>query len=384
MKRKLLLVINHMDWFWSHRFPLAKAAKDAGWDVVVAATGADKDSALHEAGFKGISLTDLESTNSPIAVSRVLRQLNRILKEEKPTLMHAITVKYAFLTGLISKLNKEVAVVHTIAGVGYLFSGKFKPNVLRALVTPLIKVAFSNRESRLIFQNSDDRQTFIDLNYIKPEQGIVIRSSGVDLTSFTAVPEPDGIPTVVMSGRLLHDKGFAVFVEAARKVHQRGMAVNFKIAGRLMPDAPGAISPKEMDAILDRSPVEWLGHVDDMPAFFANSHLMLYPSHYREGVPKVVIEAAATGRAIITTDYIGCREALVDGRNGISIPVKDPEAAANAVEKLLKNPELRKRMGGESRKLMEEEFDVNVVVKRTLALYDKVCAERGSEPLLSN
>jgi len=359
---KLLLVINHMDWFWSHRLPLAEGARDAGFDVGVACAQAGTDPDLAKHSFRGY---ELPSGN----IIKVLLQTRKTIQQVSPDIVHAITLKYAFIAGLASIGLKATRRVHTIAGLGYLFSGDgIKPKVLRALVCPFLKLAL--RDSQLIFQNPDDMKLMLDRGLAKQEQCHLIRGSGVDVAQFSPVPQTEGDElSVVMPTRLVHEKGVAVFVEAARVLKSRGVHARFQLAGGISTTNPNAITQSEMNSMVSDGAVEWLGRVSDMPALLAKTSLIAYPSHYREGVPKVLLEAAAMGKAIVTTDHPGCREAVRDGYNGLLVPIKDPTALADAIEKLLADSALREEMGKRSREMAVNEFSASLVTRETLAVY---------------
>lgn len=361
---KLLYVINHIDWFWSHRLKLAQGAQGKGWDVHVAVPHPDRK--LSEQNFHGHDL-------GVGGIFKTILNLRQIVQQEKPDLIHAITLKYAFITGL-AVLFQNVKVVYTIAGLGYLFSGEgLKPKILRLILSPLFKIIFSNQRTVLIFQNADDQALFIKRGFARAEQCHLIRGSGVDVQQFLRSDEPDHkIPQVVMATRLVHDKGVAVFVEAARLLKKRGVNARFQIAGGLTHDNPLAITQKQMDDMVADGAVEWLGKVSDMPALFTASNLIVYPSYYGEGVPKVLLEAAASGRAIITTNHPGCREVVHHGMNGLLVPIKDAEAAADAIEELLQDAPRRKLMGLKGRARAENEFDVRKIVAETLKVYETI------------
>lgn len=361
MGHSLLYIINHMDWFWSHRLPLAQGAQDKGHNVSIACENAGDDAQLTAHGFTGIELT---SGN----IIKTILATRKILQSQKPDIAHAITLKYAFITGLAA-LGLKIKIVHTIAGLGYLFSGEgLKPKILRIIVGPFLKLALKN--AQLIFQNPDDMALLIQRGLAHESQCHLIRGSGVDTSQFTLAAEPDNErPVVTMPTRLVHEKGVAVFVEAARILKERGIEAEFQIAGGISASNPNAISEKEMRDMTADGAATWLGKVSNMPALLANSNLIAYPSYYREGIPKVLLEAAASGRAIITTDHPGCREAVTEGENGLLTPVKDAAATADAIETLLRDPALRAAMGKASRLKAEREFDVKLVVEQTLALY---------------
>lgn len=362
-KPKLLYVINHIDWFWSHRLPLAKAAQSAGWDVHIAVPDAAADQQLAAHGFTGHNL--------PVGVASAIKMLRHIIAQEKPDLVHAITIKHAFITGLATLGLKVPRIVHTIAGLGYLFSGEgLKPKLLRFAIVPFLRLALRRKNTNLIFQNPDDMQIMIMRGLASQQHSHLIRGSGVDISQFAPRNVPvSSTPIVLMPTRLVHDKGVGVFVQAARILKSRNINAKFQIAGGVSPNNPLAITQAEMEDIVRDGAVEWLGRVNDMPDLLAKATLIAYPSHYREGIPKVLLEAAACGKPIITTDHAGCREAVLHGENGLLVPVKNPQALADAIETLLHDPQRCIEMGEKSRKIAEIEFNVDKIVAQTLAVY---------------
>jgi glycosyltransferase involved in cell wall biosynthesis len=371
-QQKILYVVNNIDWFWSHRLPLAAGARAAGYDVGVVVTGAENDSQLGEHGFRAIELPAMDKNLGPMTVLKTIAFMHKTLQHEKPDIMHVITIKYAFLAGLASLLHPHVKMVHLIAGLGFLFSAdSFRAKMLRFFVIPFLSLALRRKNSTLIFQNPDDMRIFLERGLASREQCHLIRGSGVDTKQFSPQPDKEQAdpPIVVMPTRLVKDKGVSVFVEAARILKERGVVVDMQVAGGITAYNPLAISKDEMEEMVADGAATWLGRVSDMPDLLARAAMVAYPSHYREGIPKVLLEAAAMGKAIITTDHPGCREAVIDGENGKLVPVRDPVALADAIEELLKDKSVRDNMGAQSRKRALEEFDAEIIVRETLALY---------------
>lgn len=371
-KPSLFYIINHIDWFWSHRLPLALGAQDAGWDVTVAVPDASNDEQLKERGFHGLDLPPPDQGFGPLAVIKTIFALRKLIRNNAPDLVHAITLKYAFITGLATLGFKRLKIVHTIAGLGYLFSGEgIKPKILRTVIGPFLRLALRRPNTELIFQNPDDMRIMIDRGFADPARSHLIRGSGVDTDDFTPREgTQEAPPIVVMPTRLVHDKGVAVFVEAARILKQQGIDALFQIAGGVTHNNPLAISQTEMEAMTADGAAQWLGKVSDMPDLLARATLVAYPSYYREGIPKVLLEAAAMGKAIVTTDHPGCREAVSHGQNGLLVPVKDAQALAEGIKTLLADPKSCAAMGAHSRRRAVDEFDVKIVVKQTLTVYN--------------
>ncbi|MCC6598808.1 MAG: glycosyltransferase family 4 protein [Alphaproteobacteria bacterium] len=380
-EKKLLYVINHIDWFWSHRLALAEGAQQEGWVVGVAVTGAGKDERLGEKGFGAFELPPADKGFAPFTILKIVYAVYNLLQKEKPDVVHAITLKYAFIAGLAARFDKNVRVVHTLAGLGYLFSGEgFKPKMLRTLVGPFLKLALKHPRAQIIFQNPDDQDLMIHRGFVHREQCHLIRGSGVDLDIFSVMDaQKEDPPIVLMPTRLVHDKGIAVFIQAACLLQARGVEARFQLAGGLTRNNPLAISKEQMEKMLENTPVEWLGRVEDMPGLLARASIICYPSYYGEGIPKVLLEAAASGLAIVTTDHPGCREAVKDGENGLLVPPRDARATADALETLLADKGLRAQMGQAGRKRAETHFDVRLIVKDTLRVYNVTPASYGED-----
>ena len=372
-KDKILYVINHIDWFWSHRLPLANGAKQSGLDVHLAVTGASNDEKLKNHGFTGHELPDSQKGFMPFTLLKTIHSTSKLIKQQQPKYIHAITLKYAFIAGLAALPYKNVRVIHTIAGLGYLFSGEgLKPKILRTAIMPLLKLALKNSKTHLIFQNPDDMALMHKRGLSDENRAHLIKGSGVDTSAFknTPIPETEN-PIILMPTRLVHNKGIAIFIEAAKIAATQKPHLKFQIAGGITHNNPLAITESQMKDMLSDSPVEWLGKVSDMPALLEKTSLICYPSYYGEGVPKVLLEACACARAIITTDHPGCREAVADGQNGLLVPVKNAQKTAQAILSIIDNKETLNAMSKAGRNRAETEFDAAIIVQKTLEVYSK-------------
>ena len=359
---KILYIFERSD--WKSRMPVARAAKDAGHEVVLALIG---DAGTKVDGAEAFKTVTLEAR---AASFRMIRDLKAVIRAEQPDIIHAVTLKYAFITGLAAMPYKHTHKIYTLAGLGYLFrGGDAKSALLRAMTGPLLKNILTAPGVKLIFQNPDDRELMIQRRFARQSDAILIPGSGVDLTKFSFTSEPHGVPLVLMPTRLVHDKGVSVFVEAARILKKRGVNARFEIAGGETKHNPKGITRAEMEAMTADGAAQWLGRVEDMPGLLARAALIVYPSSYGEGLPRVLLEACAAGRAIVTTDHPGCREAVRHGENGLLVPVRNAQATAAAIEKLLQDPELRRSMGAKGRARAEKDFDVNIIAQKTAAVY---------------
>ncbi|MFP4314140.1 MAG: glycosyltransferase family 4 protein [Alphaproteobacteria bacterium] len=375
MSKTLLYIFDHLD--WQSRMPVAKAAQKAGYEVMIGIVGAEEHiSGLEE--YKILFLPKPKNKFGPLSVLKTIDEIRTVIKTQKPDLLHTVTLKYSFLVGIASLGLSGYRLIYTIAGLGFLFRSEgIKPFLIRLALSPLLKSVLKNKDAEIIFQNPDDRDLLLEKNYVRRENTHLVISSGVDLSRFEVREENNAdLPIALMPTRLVHEKGVAIFVEAARALHAKGIKARYQIAGGLTIHNPRAISASEMQTFTSDGIVEWLGHVEDMPSLLQSAHVIVYPSYYGEGVPRVMIEACAAGRPIITTDHAGCRETVPNGENGILVPVKEVQATADAMQKLLTDAKLRKQMGRESRKLAEIAFDEKIIVAQTLEVYNLALVQK--------
>tara|TARA_R110002095_G_scaffold179989_3_gene157525 strand:+ start:6748 stop:7896 length:1149 start_codon:yes stop_codon:yes gene_type:complete len=367
--QKILYVFDASD--WSSRMAVAYGAREQGLDMVIGLINGDDAAAARAPEFQCAVLQKQGGNTSIVGALAMVRDLRRLIRAQDPDTIHAVTLKHGFLTALAAFPFKEKRKIFTMAGLGYLFrSDETQSVILRTLLYPLLWLVFRRANTTLIFQNADDLALFVQKGIVKREHALLIKGSGVHLDQFKAmnVEHETDIPIVLMPTRLVHEKGVAIFIEAARLLKQRGVVATFQIAGGET-DNPKAISRDEMIEMTKDGAVEWLGRVDDMPDRLAGAALIVYPSYYGEGIPRVLLEACAAGRAIVTTDHAGCREAVDHNENGLLVPVKNAKATAKAIETILSNPALRRSMGYRSRQKAEQEFDIHSIVAQTVRVY---------------
>lgn len=372
MKNKILYIFDARD--WRSRMPLAHAAKESGYDVSLALIGAQVDpSVVDEAkGFATYFVVLDDAQMGGRQLYSLVSQLRGLLLKVKPAVVHAVTLKYAFACGLARIGVRDGAAVYTLAGLGYLFrSTSMKAKIIRSCLKPVLRMVLSSPKTKVVFQNPDDLALMVETGYVAQDHAVLIKGSGVDLKRFVYVPErrDDVLPLVLMPTRLVKEKGLDIFIEAARILEEKGLQARFQIAGGEIAHNPRSISAEQMCEMIKGTPVEWLGRVVDMPGLLAQAAVIVYPSYYGEGIPRVLLEAAAVGRPIVTTDHPGCREAVDDGVSGVLVPVRDALATADAIEPLLFDPDGRTQMGIAARAKAEAEFDSEIIAKQTVKVY---------------
>lgn len=358
------------DWYFcSHRLPLAVAAQDAGYDVAVVTHVNEHAETIRRAGIRLIPFNLSRRGMNLVPELATLARLVMLYRRERPDLVHHVAMKPVLYGSLAARLSGVPRVVNALAGLGYVFtSGQPKARLLRPVIGSMFRGILDNRGSRLILQNPDDHALFIRKRIISEDRIRLIRGSGVDTTTFFPTPEPSGIPVVVLASRMLWDKGVKEFVEAAAKLKNLGIDARFVLVGDTDPHNPSAIQTDQLTAWHTEGVVEWWGRCDDMSEVFEQSHIVCLPS-YREGLPKVLLEAASCGRPVVTTDTPGCREVVRNGENGLLVPLRNMAELADTLQFLIENPELRKKMGKRGREIAVNEFTVEKVVSETMSVY---------------
>jgi len=374
---RVLYVINDAPFFLSHRLALAQAAQAEGYDVHVAAPLTPEASVISQ---KGLHFHPLPINRKGLYVWEEIRSiisLYRLYTSLRPGLVHHVTIKPVLYGGLMSRLTAVPAVVNGVTGLGFVFISRGPKGLfLRTVVSRLYRVALRHSNSRVVFQNPEDRDTFVRGGLVDPSSAVLIKGSGVDMMTFAPSPEKPGTPLVVLGGRLLWDKGVGEYVEAARHLRKAGVNARFVLVGESDRGNPAAVPRSKLEEWHRSGVVEWWGYHNDMPALIAESHVVCLPS-YREGVPKFLIEGAACGRPIVATDVPGCREIVENENNGLLVPPRDWRALADALRRLIADPQLRERMGRRGRELAVSGFSLEKVVGETLALYRELLQNVG-------
>lgn len=375
MPPKLLFVVSEDWYFWSHRLPIARAAQRAGYEVVVAAHVGEHARKICNEGFRLIPLELNRGSYSPLEGLRTIRHLAQIYRTEQPDIVHNVAMKPILYGSIASLLRKDVGVVNAFAGLGYLVASRsMKARVLRLMVWNTLRFVLNRPNHYVLLQNKDDADLLMTGMNVRPEKITMIRGSGVDTNLFQATPEPVDRPMVLLASRMLWIKGIKEFVEAAYVLSKKGLAARFVLAGDSDAKNHSCVPRRQLLDWHASGVVEWWGRQEDMPRIYARSNLVCLPSHGGEGVPKVLVEAASSGRAVVCTDVPGCRDIVRHGINGLLVPVKNPLALAHAIETLTSDPNLRSEMGMRGRQIAIREFSQDEVGKQTLELYSKVLA----------
>jgi glycosyltransferase involved in cell wall biosynthesis len=371
--RHILFVANRAEFFYSHRLPIAHAAQERGYEVHVASPEDPYVSDLKSHGVTWYELCLDGKSLNPFKEVQTLTDLIKLYRWVSPDLVHHIAFKGVLYGSIAARIARVPQAVNAFTGLGHLFSvDTIKIRLVRWVVLQALRFGLRHPNSLTIFQNPDNIDEFVERSVLERDRVRLIKGSGVDVNTFEPAPQPSNPPIVILASRLVWDKGVAEFVEAARLLKQEGLDGRFALVGKSDPLNPNAVPEDQLIAWDENGPVEWWGFQENMPSVFANAHVMCLPSYYREGVPKVLIEAAACERPIVTTDMPGCREIVHDGENGLLVPPKDATALAEALRKVLMSPARRRRMGARGRQIVQKEFSLEHVVRDTMSVYDEL------------
>ncbi len=367
--KPVLLYLVTEDWyFWSHRLPIARAARAAGWEVLVATRVGSHGDMIRQEGFRLIPIKMRRRSLAPWREIATVAELIGIYRRERPDLVHHVAMKPVLYGSLAAAVAGVPAVVNALAGMGYVFtSSAMKARLLRPLIKKAVRWLLDRANARLILQNPDDVAA-MSAGTVAPKRIVLIRGSGVDTTAFAPAAEPEGTPVAVMVSRMLWDKGVGELVAAARLLRQCGVPLGVVLVGSPDPENPASIPERQLRDWDASGDVAWWGERSDVAKIWASCHIAVLPS-YREGLPKSLLEAAACGRPLVSTDVSGCREVVRDGVTGLLVPPRAAKALAHALERLARDRDLRRRMGAAARDLVAREMSEQVVVAQTMALY---------------
>ena len=372
MEKHLLMIINEDRFFLSHRLPIAVMARERGWKVTIVAKDTGSRRQIEDSGLDYIDLPINPTGMNPIDEYRLFRFLRRLIKESSATVVHLVGLKNILWGGLAARFVKEKGVLFAVSGLGTLFGEEKKEWISRG-VQRLIKTGMNRKKGAVIFQNEEDRSLFINNGITGKCDIYFIKGSGVDLNLYTPSDKSaQGPLRIIFTGRMLKEKGVEDLVAAAELLRDKYEGkIEILLCGELSSN-PRSVSREELERFCDGKYIKWLGQCGNIPQLLSNAHIMCFPSYYREGVPKSLLEASAAGLPIVTTDSVGCRDTVEEGKNGLLVPPHSPESLANALEKLINDKALRERMGKYSREKAEKEYDVDRVARKHLEIYDSL------------
>ena len=373
MAPRILYLVTEDWYFLSHRLPMARAAKEAGYEVHVATRLTQGRDAIIREGFIPHALGWSRGSVSPFGSIAAVLEIRRLLREIRPAILHNVALKPVLLGSAASLFLSTRGVVNSLTGVGTLFIGEAKVSGLarRAVRLGLARL-LKRQRSRTVVQNPDDRGFVLDLGVLA-ENIVVIPGSGVDTTALTPLPDPPPPVTAAYVGRMLADKGVLTLIEAFASLRAGGVPLQLLLAGDCDKENPGSLAPEQLREFASAFGIHWLGHVADIKEVWAKAHFAVLASR-REGLPKSLLEAAACGRAMVATDAPGCREIAIEGETALTVPVDDVDALADAMARLAGDAALRERFGKRARELVETKFSADAIGRQTVELYEQLRA----------
>ena len=379
MKSKKILYNITEDWFFvSHFLSRAVAAKKRGYQIYVCCNQTKYRKLIENNDIKFIKLRYNRKSINPLAEFYILLKTIFIYKKFSPDIVHHIAFKPIIYGSIAAKLINIRSVINAPVGMGYVFtSGTLKANILRPLLKILLKIFLNshhgkNKKNMVIFENEDDLKYFLGIKAIRFKDAIVIKGAGVDIDkSIFNNKKKNLVPIVTLVSRMLKDKGINEFVESARLLKDKKIKARFLLVGDVDPLNSSSIKSSLLKRWNDNKTIEWLGWIDDVKTILKQTDILCLPS-YREGLPKALLEGAAIGLPIVTTNTVGCKDVVQNGINGILVPIKDSFSLSIALEKLIKDSALRKKMGGQSIKIATDNFSSTIIIKQTLEVYSKM------------
>ena len=370
--QRLLFVITE-DWFFaSHFIERAVAAKQAGYEVAVATRVRQHGQQISNSGIEIFPIEFSRRGLNPFTEIRTALRLRNIVRKFAPDVTHNIALKPVVVGTLGERLAGHKEIVNAPVGMGYLFSSQDRrATMLRPIFLFILKRFLNPSGSQVIIENPDDYSSLIDQKMVRPDSLTLIKGAGVNTNLFTFIPESAEPVVVTIVARMLRDKGISEFVEAAALIQKSRPETIFQLIG--MPDEgnPTSFSLTQLEDWVRSGVVKWLGHQDNIAEQLAKSHIICLPS-YREGLPKSLIEALASGRPVVTTDVPGCREVVSHGVNGFLVQPRDSHALAEVLMNLISDKSLRERMGRLGRERAEKEFSSEIIIGQTLRVYESM------------
>jgi mannose/cellobiose epimerase-like protein (N-acyl-D-glucosamine 2-epimerase family)/glycosyltransferase involved in cell wall biosynthesis len=361
------------DWYFiSHRLPMARAARNAGFEVHVATRVDRHGPAIEAEGFHLHPISWRRGSLDPRDLVRVVREVRKLYRAIEPDLAHHVALP-ATVVGSFAAVGHPVVCLNAMTGLGTMFiSDTAKVRMARAGLALALRRLLNRPRSTVLVQNLDDRAVIERLGVAR-ERIALIAGSGVDVDALTPLPEPAEPVTLAFVGRLVESKGIRTLLAAHERLARRGRDIRLLIAGLPDPANPASISPQEIEGWSRRPDVTLLGFVEDIRALWARAHIAVLPSH-REGMPLSLLEAAACGRPLVATDVPGCRDIARPGVNAFLVPLEDAAALADAIERLALDAELRHQFGAASRALVEREFSGQHIGGELVRLYRHLLA----------
>jgi len=368
--KRVLFVVTEDWYFCSHRLLLALDLIKAGCKVSLATRINRHGDRIRSHNIGVYEIPFHRGSINPLKDLRTFIALYSLYRREKPDVIHHVALKPVIVGSFAALLAKSPHVVNALTGLGHVFSSNtWNSRLLKEIVLGIFRIIMKPPGWAVLFQNSGDLEKLERAGVFGKARIALIRGSGVDLHEFQTADFIPGMPVAMFAGRLLRSKGVEEFVQACQRINREGQRVRCVIAGQLDPDNPSSLNQGAIQHWVNQGGVEWWGFREDMPEVLRQARLVCLPTYYGEGLPKILLEAAACGRPLVATDIPGCREIVLDGETGYLVPTRDTKALVKAIERLIADPDLCGHMGTNARRLVESEFSVGKVNQETMQLY---------------
>jgi glycosyltransferase involved in cell wall biosynthesis len=376
MDPRRILFLLASDWyFYWHRLGVAERIAARGYDVHVATPEGRFRAAIEAAGLRFHPVQIDRQGLNPLKDLATIKDVSDLYRALKPDLVHHVAVKPIIYGSIAAKITKVPVIINAMPGLGYVFvSQQVTARLIRPGVAAAFRLLVNACNSKVIVENGDDMKRWVAWRVMRPDRIVVSPGCGVDVEAFHPSPEPPGPPLVILPARLLFYKGVCEFIEAARLLKARGIGARFALVGEGDEGNPACVPADQLHRWRTEGVIELFGWHDDMAQVLAQCHVVCLPSHGGEGVPRSLLEAAASGKPIVATDVSGCRDVVRDGENGFLVPPRQVAPLADAIERLLRDADLRRSMGERGRERALAEFSVDIVAAQTLQVYEQLFA----------
>ena len=373
MKTKLVYAVSEDWYFLSHRLAMAEAAKQADYEIHVLCNDTGKIGLINSMGFSCHLINFSRKSWSPIKLIFEIILFINLLKKIKPDILHLVSIRPIIVGGIASKYYKIPIKICAMTGLGHIFTSKsIIKRLVRNLFVPLLRFSVKGNIMQILVQNKDDFELMENLSIANKSDITLIRGSGIDINYYKPLALPLEPPIVVgFVSRMLEDKGAGLVIQAAKIIRDETLNIKFLLAGKLDDQNPTSLNYSDIINAHDSGYINWLNEVTDVREVWKQSHIAVLPSR-REGLPKSLMEAAASRRCLIASDVPGCREIALDGINAILIPPDNVTALVKAIKTLAYDKNLRINYAMESRKLVESDLSSEIVGKLTVSMYQKL------------
>lgn len=355
--QRYLIVMNEVGFVYSHFWKLALGLQAAGWKVIIASGAVADPRRAMDAGIEFIRLNPSFGIGRPAAEIRSFLELRKAIRSVRPDVLHLISLKNCLVGGVLARMGRVPGLLCAITGLGSLFvEDRMLYRMLRPVVMTVLRYVAAHPNCVFAFENPDDQRFFVERQIVPASRTRVIPGAGVAMDWIIPSRRPQGIPIVLCVSRMIRNKGILELVAAARLLREQGLQFEVHLVGDIDARNPTSLTREELHAAEASGSVKWLGPRSDVPELLRKASVFCLPTYYREGLPRALVEAAAAGRAIVTTDVPGCREVVVNGVNGYLVRPRSVNALAEALSSLIGNASECERMGQEARHRFETRF----------------------------